>query len=76
MGDRINTVHLSDYNVAADKMCLPGKGDYDFERLFKALKNVGFDGNMLIEAYKDDYNDYSELKESLGYLRQIKDKVF
>lgn len=76
MSGRLNTVHLSDYNASTGKMCLPGKGDYDFERLFKALKDVGFDGNMLIEAYKDDYDDYSELSRSLEYLRQIKDKVF
>ena len=76
MAGRINTVHLSDYDEKTDKMCLPGKGDYDFTRLFKALKNVGFDGNMLIEVYKDDYRDYSEFTKALEYLRQIKDKVF
>lgn len=61
MAGRINTVHLSDYDEMAGKMCLPGKGDYDFEKLFKRLKEVGFDGNMLIEVYKDDYKDYCEL---------------
>ena len=76
MGDRINTVHLSDYLESTGKMCLPGRGDYDFERLFRALKGVGFKGNMLIEVYKDDYKDYSEIVESLKYLREIKQKVF
>ena len=75
MGDRINTVHLSDFK-ADGKMCLPGRGVYDFERLFKRLKDVGFNGNMLIEVYKDDFGDESELKDSLEFLRKLKEKVF
>lgn len=75
MAGRINTVHLSDY-TDDNKMCLPGKGVTDFEALFKMLKDARFDGNMLIEVYKDDYTDVSELRESLEYLRKIKNKVF
>ena len=68
MGSSIETVHLSDYNNLG-KMCLPGKGEFDFCDLFKRLKDVGFNGNMLIEVYYEDYNEISELKESLNYLR-------
>jgi len=76
MAGRINTVHLSDFSEKTGKMCLPGRGDYDFERLFDALGQSGFNGNMLIEVYKDDYSDYSEIERSLDYLRNIKEKVF
>lgn len=31
---------------------------------------------MLIEAYKNDYDEISEIKESLDYLREIEYKVF
>ena len=75
MGNRINTVHLSDIDELG-KLCLPGKGIFDFEDLFKRLKDVGFDGNMLIEVYKDDYNDYNEFVPSLEYLRNLKEKIF
>ena len=33
-------------------------------------------GNMLIEVYFEDYNDIPEIKESLYYLRNLKEKYF
>lgn len=75
MGCSIKTVHLSDV-TNDDKICLPGKGTFDFEDLFKRLKGVGFSGNMLIEVYTNDYKDISEIKDSLDYLRELQYKVF
>lgn len=75
MGESINTVHLSDIREDG-KMCLPGKGTFDFEDLFKRLKDKNFNGNMLIEVYTGDYGEYSEIKDSLDYLREIKYKIF
>lgn len=75
MGDSILTVHLSDINENGH-ICLPGKGSFDFEDLFKRLKGVGFNGDMLIEVYTDDYGDVSEIKTSLDYLRELKYKIF
>ena len=75
MGSSINTVHLSDVNDSG-KICLPGKGNFDFEDLFKRLKDVDFKGDMLIEVYNEDYNEISEIKDSLDYLRNIKEKIF
>lgn len=75
MGQSINTVHLSDINDSG-KICLPGKGTFDFYDLFKRLKDVGFNGNMLIEVYKESFENYNEIVESLDFLRNIKRKVF
>ncbi len=75
MNASINTVHLSDVDENG-KMCLPGKGIFDFEDLFKRLKDVNFNGNMLIEVYKENYNEISEIKDSLYYLRNLKEKIF
>lgn len=76
MGEAINTVHLSDFDENG-KGCIPGKkGTFDFETLFKRLKDVGFKGNMLIEVYAEAFNDVQELKDGLDYLRNIKEKVF
>ena len=75
MGSSIKTVHLSDVN-SLGKICLPGTGTFNFEDLFKRLKDVGFNGNMLIEVYTNDYGEISELKESLDYLEEIKYKIF
>ena len=67
---RISHVHASDIS-AEGKTCLPGKGVYDFENLFLRLADTGFDGAILIEAYKDDYKEISELKDSAEYLEEI-----
>ncbi len=75
MNSRIKTIHLSDVDNAGH-IRLPGKGNFDFEELFKRLKDVGFDGDMIIEVYKDDYGAESEITESLDYLNNIKEKIF
>jgi superfamily I DNA/RNA helicase len=60
--------HLDDNDVLDNgKMCLPGKGVTDFDKLFRALNGVGFNGAMLIEAYTGDYGKESELFESLDF---------
>ena len=70
MRGAISHVHLSDVDKDG-KMCLPGKGTYNFKEILTRLKDAGFDGNILIEAYKDDYGDVKELKTSLDYLNEI-----
>ncbi len=75
MGERIKTVHLSDVDENG-KIKLPGFGLFNFEELFKRLKDFGFDGDMIIEVYKDDYADESEITESLYYLNNLKNKIF
>lgn len=75
MGERIKTVHLSDVDENG-KIRLPGVGIFDFEELFKRLKDVGFNGDMIIEVYKNDYGAESEITQSLNYLNDLKYKIF
>ena len=75
MGNRINTVHISDINNLG-KICLPGCGNFNNEDLFKRLKDVGFDGAILIEVYYEDFKTIEDIKESLYYLRNLKEKIF
>lgn len=75
MKDDIVTVHLSDITEQG-KMCLPGKGTTDFYDLFSRLKDVGFNGALLIESYQSDFNDCKELFESMQYVNELADKVF
>ena len=70
----ISHVHLSDVDKDG-KMCLPGKGTTNFTEVLKRLKGAGFDGNILIEVYNEDYSDISELKTSLDYLNEIIYKI-
>ena len=70
MGNRIAYAHVSDFN-GAGKICLPGKGNFDFDTLVKRLKDVGFDGALLVEVYTGDYGVETELKESCDYLNEL-----
>ena len=73
MGDRLAYVHVSDVD-ANGKICLPGKGTFDFPTLIKQLQDVGFDGALLIEVYTGDYGEESELKVACDYLNELIDK--
>jgi sugar phosphate isomerase/epimerase len=76
MGSDLLTVHLSDVNENG-KIALPSKnGFFDFEDLFNRLYSNGFKGNCLIEVYKENFDSYDDLKRSLDYLRNIKEKIF
>lgn len=70
MQGSISHVHLSDIDKDG-KICLPGRGVTDFAEVLKCLKGSGFDGNVLIEVYNENYSDVSELKTSLEYLNEI-----
>lgn len=74
MGEDIATVHLSDIDENG-KMCLPGKGIFDFPLLFKRLKDVGFDGALLLEVYPSDFKEISELYNSLDYINELREKI-
>ena len=70
MGNRLAYAHISDINEQG-KMCLPGKGSFNFDELILRLKDVGFDGALLIEAYEKDYQKEEELKESYDYIKEL-----
>ena len=71
----IATVHLSDYREDG-KMCMPGVGKTDFYDLFVRLRDVGFDGALILEVYKNDYKDFPELFRSFEYVKELAQKVF
>jgi sugar phosphate isomerase/epimerase len=74
MASDIVTVHLSD--VGEDgKMCLPGSGKTDFADIFARLRDVGFDGALILEVYKNDFEDYAQLFESVEYIKNLSQKI-
>ena len=75
MGGDIVTCHLSDIDKTG-KMCLPGRGVTDFEELFKRLCDKGFNGALLLEVYKNDFDTDEELFSSLEYITDLAEKVF
>lgn len=74
MGKDIVTVHVSDVDEAG-KMCLPGRGVTDFDEMFALLRDVGFDGAILLEVYNGDYKEYDELFDSLYYVEDLARRI-
>ena len=70
MGESLATVHVSDV-TAEGKMCLPGQGVFDFAELFARLRDISFDGAVLIENYARDYDEPEELRRSFEYLADL-----
>lgn len=70
MQGKIAHVHISDVDENG-KMCLPGRGVFDFAELLKRLNGAGFDGPLLIEAYKDDYESVQDLKPACDYIDEL-----
>ncbi len=70
MGERLKYVHISDIDENG-RMCLPGKGTFDFQTLVKRLQDIGFDGALLIEVYIQDYGKEQELKTACEYIDEI-----
>jgi sugar phosphate isomerase/epimerase len=73
MGEKLAYVHISDID-AYGKICLPGRGLFDFETLVKRLRDVGFDGALLIEVYTGDYKEEKELATAYEYVNELIDK--
>ena len=73
MRERLAYVHISDIDENG-KICLPGRGVFDFETLIKRLRDIGFSGALLIEVYTGDYDKEEELAQSLEYINELIDK--
>ncbi|MBQ9709555.1 MAG: sugar phosphate isomerase/epimerase [Clostridia bacterium] len=74
MGEDIVTVHLSDIDDSG-KLCLPGRGTFDFAELFRRLEGVGFKGKMMIEVYNENYARTDELIRSYEHLCSLAEKI-
>jgi sugar phosphate isomerase/epimerase len=49
MGDRLITVHLSDYELSGPRHLPPGAGGLDWPELLGALQDVGYRGPLILE---------------------------
>ena len=74
LGSSIRHVHLSDslsYGSVLEKDCLPpGKGNYDFERLFCSLRARGADPSMVIELYSNSFKTVLDLTLSCDFIQE------
>lgn len=73
MGKGLKNLHINDRND--NSVCLlPGNGNVDFNLLKQELENIEYDGAGIIEVYKENYKDLSEIKKSKDYLEMIFNK--
>lgn len=49
VGDKIITVHVSDYDFVDERHWLPGEGKLDWQRMLKCFEKVGYQGVWLYE---------------------------
>lgn len=70
MGDKVRHVHISDGNETRD--CLPpGRGTDDLATPLRRLQQQAFDGVVMLELYRSDFDDSAELKASIEYLSHL-----
>lgn len=69
MGGNIVHVHVNDHDKENDCL-LPGCGDMDYIKLHRMLTRNGFDGDFVIEVYRKNYLEYSELRNSMIFLQK------
>lgn len=63
-------IHISDNNSESD--CLPpGKGCFDFKKLFSIMDSADYGGDYIIELYREGFGEPGELKESFEYLQSL-----
>ena len=49
VGDKIITLHVSDYDFMNERHWLPGEGQNDWQKIIKSLKEVGYTGVWMYE---------------------------
>jgi sugar phosphate isomerase/epimerase len=70
MKNDIVHVHLSDNTSQIDCMP-PGRGTFDFKRLFDMLESVNYQGGYVIELYSKGYDVEKELELSKKYFDEL-----
>lgn len=68
MGEGLVHLHLNDHTPDRDCL-LPGRGGFDFSSFFCAVTQKGYQGAALIEVYRQNFGELSELADSFCFLK-------
>ncbi|HEY89614.1 MAG TPA: sugar phosphate isomerase/epimerase [Thermoflexia bacterium] len=68
MGDRLTTVHLSDYAPEGARHLLPGQGTLDWDAVLHALQELHYQGPLLLEVAH--LQDPQELVQAWDFIQQ------
>ncbi len=69
MGNCISTVHVCDYDDSGN-LRLPGKGMFDFVKLFSKLREIGYNNPIIMEVYSGNYEKLEEIMHSYEFLQE------
>lgn len=76
MAPRLVNVHINDFDDAHSCL-LPGEGIFDYMEFFRALRDVGYDRQALIEVYSSNYSDEQQIADAAIFLhKKAKDSGF
>jgi sugar phosphate isomerase/epimerase len=73
MGDRLATVHLSDYRADGPRHLPPGEGDLDWPALLRALRAADYAGPLILEPAHVEALEV--LVEARRFIRRMWDRV-
>ncbi|MEI6579992.1 MAG: sugar phosphate isomerase/epimerase [Eubacteriales bacterium] len=63
-------IHISDLSIQQDCMP-PGEGDFDFVRLLAEMKAIGYTGDYIIELYRHNFKDESQIADAMHYMEHL-----
>lgn len=70
LNSSIKHIHLSDGNSVST--CLPPTyGDFNFNKFFNDLSQIGYDGRFIIELYNNSYDSEEEIYDSYQKINKI-----
>ena len=74
MQDRLATVHVIDVSKDGNTY-IPGQGKFNFEKLFKEITKRKIECVALIEAYRKNFKELTELKNGYNHLKEILNNI-
>ena len=70
VGNKIVTLHVSDYDFVDERHWLPGKGKVDWKRMINVLEDVDYEGRFLYEIDWDDLT-FADVAENYKQLMSL-----
>ncbi len=70
LGPSMVHVHINDH-MSENTCMVPGEGSFDFCRFFQKLQQMHYDGDYIMEVYRDNFKTQQELLQGKMYLESI-----
>lgn len=70
LGNRIVHIHMSDHDDEHDCM-MPGTGKFRTGEFLRLMHELGFDGSVMTELYRDNFRDTPQLAECCRYIGSL-----